>query len=467
MPLAPAPDDTYCIAIIGDFMGGNPGDSGATVVDWAPRRATPDTVMDLTGLRPRLRVSLEAGGPEEEIVFSSMEDFDPRTLFEKLPAFEPFRSARDRAARGGLPTPSTHEASEQPPGGEPQTPGLLDAIIEASHPPASPEGPLRTREELDAFVREAVRPYLVDDDSDARARVSALDRAASQILSRLIHTPSFQRLERVWRSVVFLLSRIDTSAKVRVYLVHLPRKILEEDLSSASDPTPSRLRQLLSTPDLGAPGRRWAVAVGAYELSMGGADLALMEKIASVAQAARTPWLSAVRLSRHARWASPSSRDLAEADADPPEAWTAFRARPEAEWIGLTFPRFLLREPDREDRSRAGTLAFREDAALWDHLLWGHGPFPVAALLARGYATDGRSFRPESHLELGGVPMAAPAGEEDARPRATEIPLSADRASHLVESGIIPLLEMPRRAALRVGGLPAVGVGCRFPPRDR
>jgi type VI secretion system protein ImpC len=317
------------------------------------------------------------------------------------------------------------------------------------------------------FVRDAVRPHLVEDDTDARARIAAVDRAASQALSRLVHSPSFQHLERIWRSVVFLLSRIDTSAKVRVYLVHLPREVLSEDLSSAADPARSRLRDLLSAPDLGAPGRRWALVVGAFELGMNGDDLQLMKSIASVARSTRTPWLSGLRLPQQEHGIPPSTRDLTEVEADPPEDWNAFRTHPEAAWLGLTFPRFLLREPEKEGRRRAEPPAYQEEAASWADLLWGLGPFPVAALMAQGFATEGRDFRPERFLELGGVPMAAPEGEEDNRPRATEMPLSPERALHLMEMGIIPLVEIPQRAALRLAGLPAVGVGSPFPPRER
>jgi hypothetical protein len=459
MQLARAIDDTFCILVLGDFLGGGPVPSGMGAADWSPHRATPDTVLKLVGLRPRIRVSLEGEeGLEEEAGFSSLQELDPGDLFKRLSLFEPFREARE-AAKGGSP------GSGAPPGEGGDVPplpnggggSLLDAILDVAEP-AGESPPLRTPEELNAFVRKVVRPHLVSDESDARSRVAAVDETASLHLSKLLHDESFQRLEAIWRSLVFLLSRTDTTGKVRVYLVHLPRETLENDLESSDDPRESRLFDLLSGHDLRRQGKRWAVVVGAFGFGFGARDIRLLERIARVARAADLPWISGAEPWRDASDPALGPDGVEKPMDDPPEEWARLRERPEAAWIGLTYPRFLLREPFTEGRRRGNELDFRETVTSWGELLWGHGPFLVASLMAQGFAADGWGFPPERYLEEGGMPLAAPGHETGSQPRSVSIPLTPGDARRVGEMGLMPLVGFPGRAGVRIGGFHSVSV---------
>jgi len=245
-----ATDDTFCILVLGDFLGEDSVPLRTGSVDWSPLRATPDTVMRLAGLRPRIKVSLgDDGSSEEELAFSTLQDFHPAELFKRLSLFEPFREAREAARQGGA-TPATpiREPEDRPPIPGGKGGSLLDAILEVAEP-SRESAPLRTPEQLKAFVRDVVRPHLVADESDALRRVAAVDEVASLHLSRLIHDKSFQRLEGVWRSLVFLLSRVDTTGRVRVYLAHLPRATLESDLEAGPGPEESRPAPVEKSPD--------------------------------------------------------------------------------------------------------------------------------------------------------------------------------------------------------------------------
>ncbi len=318
--------------------------------------------------------------------------------------------------------------------------------------PQAQEGLPRTREELDDFVRAAVRPHLVRPDTDAPGRVARVDEAASSLMSSLLHDPAFQEVESLWRSLVFLLSRVDTYGKVRVYAVHLPREELDRDLTGPAGHPGSRLHGLLARPDLGAPARRWSLAVGAYTFGAGPRDLELLARIAAVARATGIPWVS----SFHAAPSGPGSEPGPGAF---PEEWAAFRRRPEASWLGLTYPRFLVREPFGAARRSSRPFDFQEGVSSREDLLWGHGAFLCAALMGQGYAARGWGFRAEDWLEMEGMPQASPGVGGESTPLSTEATLDLGMANRLMEAGIITLLPFPTRAAVRLGGIPSVSAG--------
>ena len=456
MPLVRATDDTFCIAVVGDFLGdasGTPAGEGAT---WVPVRATPDSVMKLMGLRPRIRFSLHRGGGEE-LEFTGLQDFDPGELFLKQALFGPFREAREAARIGVSEKGATPESPPESPGpGSPGSGGLLDAILEVTQPSGGTPPP-GTPEEIEAFVRQVVRPHLVRDESDTRARIAAVDEAASLRVSDLLHQEAFQRLEAIWRSLVFLLSRVDTTGKVRVYLVHLPREELERDLARNAEPLRSRLFDLLASPQLGAPGRRWALVAGAYRFGVDDGEVEVLRNLATIGQAADVPWISAID-PRRGRGGEGSDSSLERWLSDPQEAWHGLRESPEAAWLGLTYPRFLLREPYGDATRRVRAFDFRETVETPDHLLWGDGPFLPAALLAQGFVEGGWYFHPQAHLDLGGMPLGNIPLGAGVSPTSTEGSSGPREARKLMEMGIMPLVGFPERAGVRVGGIhPAAG----------
>jgi type VI secretion system protein ImpC len=307
-----------------------------------------------------------------------------------------------------------------------------------------------TKEELDAFIREAVRPHLIKTDADLPTRLAAVDEEASALMSSLLHSQAFQRVESLWRSVVALLARIDTSSKVRAYLVHLPKSLMEQDLSESGDPLQSKLHHLLSEPDLGVAGRRWAVAVGGYDFGTTPDDIQLLERIAGVAQAADVPWFSSIHPEPFV--GSGQEADLGMAIEGLPVEWERFRERREAAWMGLTYPRFLVREPYGSSRRHSKVFDFKERVETGTDLLWGYGAFLCAALLAQGFAESEWRFRPENHLDLGGMPLAGLGGSATS----VEVGLNVTAARHLIEVGLIPLLGVPQRAGIRLGGFHSV-----------
>ena len=453
-------DDKICILVLGDFLGAGSPPSETGEARWTPVLATPDSVMKLAGLRPLITLEGAPGGgrlAEDGAVameLRSLESLDPGRIFQDHPGFASLRKARESAGREHSPSPAAGE-EEAPRHQKPPPPEgsaeLLEAILDVTQPgkeapePGSPE-------EIEAFAREVVRPHLVRDDSNEKDRVARVDEAISRQMSALIQSPPFQRMEAIWRSLVFLLSRVDSGGKTRVYLLHLPKEELEAALSPKDGPGAGSLRELLTSPRLGVPGRRWAVVVGGYDFAFTSRDIQLLAGIAEVARGADVPWISSL--------GTPEGGSEGEEDGgdDLPDAWQALREGPGAPWLGLTYPRFLLREPYGGEAKRVRAFDFQESTPSREAFLWGSGAFLAASLLVRALVAGESGGGGDPSLEASGVPQARIRRADGAEPASLEASLAPDDVKAFLELGIMPLFEAPGRASLRLGGIQSVSL---------
>jgi type VI secretion system protein ImpC len=488
----PSEDTPFCVAVLGDFSGrGATGAADAQQAtrgpDWKPIRVTPDNMVELAGLHPRLELSLSGGqGDHLELEFGSLEDFHPDRLYRGVSLFAGLRDSRAAVKAGGKATlsfageiPDEAEAAAEEAVGRPapspaipagesrgSNEDILQAILGQAPAAKPPEAP--ADRELREFVREIVRPHLVRRSPDRSAELAAIDRAASALMRAVIHHRDFQALESLWRSVVFLLSRTDSSGKVRVFIVDVTKEELERDLLGAGDPSRSSLHELLAAPDLGAAASRWALAVGAYTFGASPDD-ALLEQVGAVARGSDVPWLSAgdsLLAGCTSLQASPDPRDWSASWED---EWARVPKSPGAQWLGLALPGFLVREPYGADTGRrCKAFAFEEDldAAAVDlgagregrerSLLWGNPAFACAALLAQSFARSGWGFSPDSVLDLGQVPLARSTSKEERGPVITEAVLTRSGADRLAALGLMPLVAFPYEARIRVGGMRSI-----------
>src|SRR5881392_3148549 len=194
----------FRIALIGDFSGrANRGlvETGRAVAGRRPVRVDRDSLDDaIARLAPRLDLELQPSGERVEIAFSSLDDFHPDRLYERLPRF---RSLRDAGARA-LATASLVAGPSAKP--TPATPtGVLDAILgDAPLPPgraalakAPPRPALDSRADggLSEFVQRAVAPHLIGTPDPSGAEIKAgVDAAVAAELRAILHHPDYQAL---------------------------------------------------------------------------------------------------------------------------------------------------------------------------------------------------------------------------------------------------------------------------------
>jgi len=446
----PTRDTPFCLGIVGPFSGmREPSEGGDAheAVRKPLRRVTPENVRELTGLNPILMLGQDAGATR--LRFRGLDDFHPDELVRQQEIFRPLREERSGIAPGeeasGKPGAKEGRSAEMDPEKEPEREGpgsgagLLDAVLgeTGNSAPSGPE-PSSLDEDLDDFVRRAVRPHLVDARTDPDGRKAATELRMADLLRRLLHDPRFQELEALWRSVVFLLSRIQVGTNLRVYLVDVSEAELMEDLLSTDEPTEWGFAHTILNPvSEHGEALRWGALIGAFRFGHHPLHVPLLQRLGLLAESAQVPWISGADgtfLGCESLSAQPDPRDWND-PTDP--LWEELREHPEAEWIHLALPGFLLRAPYGPDGAPTKTLAFDEKAEFPGDLLWGNPAILAGLALAERFSRSGWSLDPGGRHEATELPLAA---GPDGHLTCVEIRLSQTAASEVRQRGLNPVL---------------------------
>jgi type VI secretion system protein ImpC len=463
-----AGDTPFRIAVLGDFSGrANRGivETGRALATRQPVRIDRDNVDDvISRLAPELQMSL--GDALATVRFSELDDFHPDQLYQRLPAFRALRETRERAA---APVP-LGEIGRQ--GGRastgrtaPSAGNLLDQIL--GDVPAPPGGaaaappraePVRA-DPLTDFVRRAVAPHVVPETAPAQPeRVEEVDQIVGDDLRAVLHQADFQALESAWRSVDFLVRRLETDSTLQVYLIDVSKAELAADLGSADD-KPSATHRLLVESSVGTAGATpWALLVGLYSFGPDADDVGLLRRLAAIARAAGAPIIAAAD-SRVV--GSPSFGSAPDPDdwsnEETPE-WEALRHAGDARYVGLAAPRFLLRLPyGGPDGDPCDVPAFQELSApnAHDDYLWGNSAVLTALLHGEAFASDGWSLRPE--LDVPGLPfhLLRANGDVTSKPCAEAV-LSARAVDRILDRGVMAVQSMKDGDAVRLARMQSI-----------
>src|SRR5262249_35019174 len=159
--------------------------------------------------------------------------------------------------------------------------------------------------------------------------------------------------------------RLETDAGLKLYLLDIAKAELTADLRSADDLLSTGLYRLLVEQTVGTPGAQpWGVLVGSYTFDQSREDVELLGRLAQLVGRAGAPFLAAAsdRLLGCASLAeTPDPADWQPtADPEGQETWARLRQLPEAAYLGLALPRFLLRLPYGKDTDPTDQFAFNE-----------------------------------------------------------------------------------------------------------
>ena len=414
----PQREAVFSIALFGDFSGRAHRDSDV-VGALATSEAIPvdrDNLDEvLAGLRPELHVPLHRDdAPVLRVQFSSLDDFHPDHVYERLPLFEGVRALRSQL---GEPAPPP-----QPPP-EPASHGsLLDDIVRQSPSvDRAADAPFEGGD-LQAYLNRIVAPHVVSPTDPRRQAVLAeLEEAAAKGLRALLHDAEFQALEALWLGVRLLTRAVESDTGVQLYLFDVTKRELAET---------SRVQKLLA-------GSRWSLLAGLYSFQPVASDLELLGRLGSIASLVGVPWLSAADPRLAGSASVHLSPDPDDWSTDPLPAWQALRRTPEARWIGLAMPRFLLRLAYGERGTRCEALPFEElsHSPAHEDYLWGNPTLACLLVLVHAIAESGRPMYSGMNLEIGELPCAG--GQS-----CIEALLGERAAERLLDRGLMPLVGM-------------------------
>ncbi|HSG81103.1 MAG TPA: type VI secretion system contractile sheath large subunit [Gemmatimonadota bacterium] len=463
-PVAPAPETPFRIAILGDFSGRTSRavtETGEELAGRKPLRVDRDNLDELMArLAPEVQLPTE---PRLSVSFSTLSEFHPDELFRRLPIFQELRDARKRLGDPASSKEALRELVDEPapaagpaPEGEgaPVPENLLDQILDRA-PGARVDAEAAVTGDLAGLVKRIVEPYL---DAAADPRVGevqeSLDAAAAGLMRALLHAPSVQALEAAWRGVDLLVRRLETSVQLQLHLIDVSKQELAADQAPDSDIEKSGLFKLLVDSSVGTPGAEpWALLVGDYTFGPQDEDLLLLARLGALASLAGAPWISAAHPQLAGFDSFAHAPDPASWRTVDLPLWDALRREPQAAWLGLALPRFLLRLPYGAEAEPCDILGFEElsQPPRHDQLLWGNPAFACGLLLGQSFSAGGWAAVTRRqdidrlplhlHRDTDGDMVAQPCGEALLTERAADL---------LLDKGLMPLATLKGHDTVRL-----------------
>jgi type VI secretion system protein ImpC len=329
---------------------------------------------------------------------------------------------------------------------------VLDQIIAETRLTPGDEAYDIARRGVAAFIEELLKPHnqgepvkkaLVD------RMITEIDARLSRQMDEILHHSEFQSLESAWRGLALLVDRTDFRENIKIEILSVSKQDLLEDFEDSPEVMQSGLYKHVYTAEYGQFGGNPVGAIIAnYFFSPSSPDVKTMQYVSSVACMAHAPFIAAAGpefFGLEQFTGLPDLKDLKDHFDGPHFAkWQSFRQQEDARYLGLTVPRFLLRNPYDPLENPVKTFVYRETVAnSHEHYLWGNTAYAFATRLTDSFA----KFRwcpniigPQSGGAVEDLPLHhfQSMGEIETK-IPTEVLVSDRREYELAEEGFIAL----------------------------
>ncbi|WP_321471663.1 type VI secretion system contractile sheath domain-containing protein [uncultured Paludibaculum sp.] len=454
----PDPGTPFRVLVLGDFSGRanrSVMETGRKLAARKPILVDRDNFDDvLKRLNPH--IDLPAAGT---LRFMDLDDFHPDRIYESTEFFRALREARKNPEK--MATETRVAAAPPPPPPVPSGPApkfdfdsLLERAVEATEGRKEGRGS-KADDAFSRWLKAQVAPHLVAPEAaSVTERRALIDQASSVQMRALLHSTALQSLEAAWRSLFFLVRRVETGADLSIHILDISKEELAADLIGTESLGDSGTFRLLAESSTGvAGGDPWAVLVGNYTFGPGTDDLRLLVQLGTIAGALNVPWISAAAPAFLGCDSLASVPDYSDWKPLRDENWEALRRSEIASSLGLILPRFLLRMPYGKKSDECELFPFEEIGADLDHeeYLWGNAAFVCAVLMAEAFTEDGWSMRPGRFANVGGLPVDVRDrdGERVAQPCA-EVLMAERGAAVMVDLGLMPLASLKNSDEVRL-----------------
>ena len=328
---------------------------------------------------------------------------------------------------------------------------LLDEIVQATRMKPTDEGYAITRQGVQAFIDELLKPgrELRVTQAVVDEMIAGLDRKLSAQMDMILHDQTFQKLESAWRSMKYLVDKTDFRENIKIELMNVSKEDLLDDFSDAPEITKAGLYKIAYTSEYGQfGGKPYGLMVSNYEFGPGAQDIRLLQYLAGVANMSHAPFVAAAGSAFFGLEdfsGLPNLKDL-KAIFEMPQytKWQSFRESDDARNVGLVLPHFLLRLPYGPDSQPAKSFAYREDVEEGNRgFLWGNAAFAFAAQVSESFANYrwcANIIGPQGGGAVEDLPVYQYEAMGDLQTKIpTEILISERREFELAEEGFIAL----------------------------
>ena len=232
--------------------------------------------------------------------------------------------------------------------------------------------------------------------------IADLDELINDHLNSIIHHPRFQALESSWRGLKLLVDQADGSRLIKVKLLDINWSEVSRDIGRALEFDQSLLFNKIYSDEYGTPGGEpFGVIIGDYEVSHQPSathkfsDTETLTGLSQIAAASFAPFVAGASpelfgLDDFATLAQPLNLHNIFAQKEYIK-WNSLRSRPETQFVGLTLPRMLMREPYRTESGSYKGIYFKEHHTSPGHenYCWGNAAYGFGLILIREFANVG------------------------------------------------------------------------------
>ncbi|MCQ4309798.1 type VI secretion system contractile sheath large subunit [Pseudomonas stutzeri] len=330
--------------------------------------------------------------------------------------------------------------------------GILDRIIAETKLTPDDEAYDIAKRGVSAFIEELLKPQNEQEPvkkAMVDRMIAEIDAKLSRQMDEILHHQQFQALESSWRGLKLLVDRTNFRENIKLEILNASKQDLLEDFEDSPEVVQSGLYKHIYTAEYGQfGGQPVGALIANYFFDPSAPDVKTMQYVASVASMSHAPFIAAAGpkfFGLESFTGLPDLKDLKDHFEGPQFAkWQSFREQEDARYVGLTVPRFLLRNPYDPEDNPVKSFVYKENVAnSHEHYLWGNTAYTFASRLTDSFA----KFRwcpniigPQSGGAVEDLPLHhfESMGEIETK-IPTEVLVSDRREYELAEEGFIAL----------------------------
>jgi len=330
--------------------------------------------------------------------------------------------------------------------------GILDRIIAETKLTPDDEAYGIARRGISAFIEELLKPQNENEPvkkAMVDRMIAEIDAKLSRQMDEILHHQQFQALESSWRGLKLLVDRTNFRENIKLEVLNASKQDLLDDFEDSPEVVQSGLYKHIYTAEYGQfGGQPVGALIANYFFDPSAPDVKTMQYVASVASMSHAPFIAAAGpkfFGLESFTGLPDLKDLKDHFEGPQFAkWQSFREQEDARYVGLTVPRFLLRNPYDPEDNPVKSFVYKENVAnSHEHYLWGNTAYTFASRLTDSFA----KFRwcpnivgPQSGGAVEDLPLHhfESMGEIETK-IPTEVLVSDRREYELAEEGFIAL----------------------------
>ncbi|BCE02879.1 type VI secretion system contractile sheath large subunit [Marinicellulosiphila megalodicopiae] len=271
---------------------------------------------------------------------------------------------------------------------------LLDQIMEQTRLKPEDDGYETAKTGVKAFIADLLEPSRAGEKVEQKVvdhMISEIDKKISGQMDQIIHNDQFKQLESAWRGAKMVVDRTDFRENVRLELLSVTKEELLEDFEDVPEVSKSGLYQHAYVSEYGQfGGKPYGAIIGNYAFSPNAQDIRLLQQVASVGAMSHAPFIAGAGpefFGLDEYDGLPALKDLESIFEGPQYAkWQSFRESDDSRNVGLTVPRFMLRQPYGVENSIKEFEYTENVEGTNENFLWGNASYAFATNLTASFA---------------------------------------------------------------------------------